>query len=62
MNIDIIIRYVEAISDDLFLIFLTGRKISIPAVPEPSTWAMMLIGFFGLGFAFRQSRRNVSFA
>jgi hypothetical protein len=24
-------------------------------VPEPSTWAMMLIGFAGLGFAFRQS-------
>jgi hypothetical protein len=32
------------------------------AVPEPSTWAMMLIGFAGLGFAFRQSRRKVSFA
>jgi hypothetical protein len=31
-------------------------------VPEPSTWAMMLIGFVGLGFAFRQSRRNVSMA
>jgi PEP-CTERM motif len=33
-----------------------------PAVPEPSTWAMMLIGFAGLGFAFRQPRRKVSFA
>jgi len=33
-----------------------------PAVPEPSTWAMMLLGFLGLGFAFRQSRRKVSFA
>ena len=32
------------------------------AIPEPSTWAMMLIGFLGLGFAFRQSRRKVSFA
>jgi PEP-CTERM motif len=31
------------------------------AVPEPSTWAMMLLGFAGLGFAFRQSRRRVSF-
>jgi hypothetical protein len=31
-------------------------------VPEPSTWAMMLIGFAGLGVAFRQSRRKVSFA
>jgi outer membrane lipase/esterase len=32
------------------------------AVPEPSTWAMMLLGFAGLGFVFRQSRRKVSFA
>jgi uncharacterized protein (TIGR03118 family) len=32
------------------------------AVPEPSTWAMMLLGFAGLGFAFRQSRRKMSFA
>jgi PEP-CTERM motif len=31
-------------------------------VPEPATWAMMLLGFVGLGFAFRQSRRKVSFA
>jgi PEP-CTERM motif len=29
------------------------------AVPEPSTWAMMLLGFAGLGFAFRHSRRRV---
>jgi hypothetical protein len=29
------------------------------AVPEPSTWAMMLLGFAGLGFAvFRRSSRN----
>jgi hypothetical protein len=32
------------------------------AVPEPATWGMMLVGFLGLGFAFRQSRRKVSFA
>ena len=31
------------------------------AVPEPSTWAMMLIGFAGLGFAgYRASRKNVA--
>ena len=32
------------------------------AIPEPATWGMMLLGFAGLGFAFRQSRRKVSFA
>ena len=34
----------------------------VSAVPEPATWGMMLLGFLGLGFAFRQSRRKVSFA
>jgi hypothetical protein len=34
----------------------------VSGVPERSTWAMMLIGFAGLGFAFRQSRRKVSMA
>jgi len=32
---------------------------SIPApVPEPATWAMMLLGFAGIGFALRRGRRN----
>jgi hypothetical protein len=31
------------------------------ANPAPD-WAMMLLGFAGLGFAFRQPRRKVSFA
>ena len=31
------------------------------AVPEPSTWAMMLLGFAGLGFAgYRKARHAVS--
>jgi hypothetical protein len=32
------------------------------AVPEPATWGMMLLGFIGLGFAFRQRRRMVGLA
>jgi hypothetical protein len=33
------------------------------AVPEPSTWAMMLIGFAGLGYAgFKQTRKSPRFA
>jgi hypothetical protein len=35
---------------------------TVAGIPEPATWAMMLLGFAGLGFAFRQSRRKVSFA
>jgi hypothetical protein len=43
--------------------FAGGESVTVgSSVPEPSTWAMMLIGFAGLGFAFRQSRRKVSFA
>ncbi len=29
------------------------------AVPEPSTWAMMLLGFAGLGYASLRQRRKV---
>jgi len=36
-----------------------GGTLSVAAVPEPSTWAMMLLGFAGLGFmAYR--RRNTA--
>ena len=31
-----------------------------PGVPEPSTWAMMLLGFAGLGFGYRAARKNVA--
>jgi hypothetical protein len=31
----------------------------VPTVPEPSTWAMMILGFAGIGFmAYRRSRIN----
>jgi hypothetical protein len=37
-------------------------NISISAVPEPATWAMMILGFFGLGSALRSQRRRVAYA
>src|SRR5262249_9922693 len=43
-------------------VLIANVSADVPGVPEPSTWAMMLIGFAGLGFAFRQSRRRGSFA
>jgi hypothetical protein len=37
-----------------------GTFIIGGAVPEPSTWAMMLLGFAGLGYAgYRQSKLKV---
>jgi hypothetical protein len=50
--------------DEKFVLNFTGAAgvqliSTINAIPEPSTWAMMLIGFAGLGFAFRRSRHKV---
>jgi hypothetical protein len=36
--------------------------VSMMAVPEPSTWAMMLIGFGGLGVDAFRSRRKAAAA
>lgn len=36
-------------------------NVSVSAVPEPATWAMMLLGFAALGFAgYRQARKSVT--
>ena len=35
------------------------NDVTLTIVPEPSTWAMMLLGFGGLGFAgYRQAKRS----
>jgi hypothetical protein len=31
-------------------------------VPEPATWAMLLLGFFGVGSALRGARRKAALA
>ena len=36
--------------------------VAASAVPEPATWAMMLLGFIGIAFAFRKRRPIVGFA
>ncbi len=56
---------VNAIAIDLDALGVKGRidiaqseaSISEAAVPEPSTWAMMALGFVGLAFAYRRRRR-----
>jgi hypothetical protein len=41
----------------------SGNTINpVAAVPEPATWGMMLLGFIGLAFAFRNRRRMAYFA
>jgi PEP-CTERM motif len=36
---------------------LTGGILSFTPVPEPGTWALMLLGFAGVGAAMRRSRK-----
>ena len=36
----------------------TLRFTTVSAIPEPSTWAMMLIGFGAIGFALRRGRAH----
>ena len=44
-------------SESILRLNLAGGDIGVGAVPEPSTWAMMILGFAGVGFmAYR--RRN----
>jgi hypothetical protein len=42
--------------DNVLLASLTGNPTNLTnGVPEPSTWAMLILGFFGIGFvAYRQ--------
>jgi hypothetical protein len=44
--------------------FALVSNVSLPAsAPEPSTWAMMLVGFGGLGFlGYRRARKGVALA
>jgi hypothetical protein len=35
-----------------------GRGFAGAAVPEPATWAMMIIGFGGVGATLRNRRRS----
>ena len=37
-------------------------QAAVAAVPEPSTWAMMILGFLGIGFLARRRRNQLSFA
>jgi PEP-CTERM motif len=56
---------VNAIAVDLDILGVKGfidigqskASISEAAVPEPSTWAMMALGFAGLAFAYRRARK-----
>jgi hypothetical protein len=53
------LSFLETVGSNNGGVLLDG--ISVSAVPEPSTWAMMLLGFAGIGFmGYRQSRKRAS--
>lgn len=39
---------------------LDDVRLDVSAVPEPSTWAMMILGFFGVGFMAYRRRNQMS--
>jgi hypothetical protein len=47
-NVDLLGRY----------IFDVRSGSVVPGTPEPSTWAMMLVGFAGIGFLARRASRQ----
>jgi len=50
-------RYKLQLSEDLAA-FGTGEFNIASPVPEPSTWAMMILGFAGVGFMAYRRKQN----
>jgi hypothetical protein len=53
-----ILTGVTIVSDTGFGTFRQLRVTAGSGVPEPATWAMMLLGFGGIGMAMRRSRKR----
>lgn len=53
--------YIQVLTPDVTVTFASGHNYAPPAIPEPSTWAMMLFGFAGLGFAGWRASRKTGF-
>ena len=46
-------------ADALRQVRIASTEGGVPPVPEPGTWAMMLLGFGAIGFAMRRRRSTV---
>ena len=52
---------VENANDNILSSLILADNISVAAVPEPSTWALLLLGFAGVGFAsYRRTRKGAA--
>lgn len=63
-NVTIAPRYQQLVEEQIgpSLQFAGGANLDIPvsAAPEPGAWAIMLLGFFGMGAALRRRRQLVA--
>lgn len=59
-SIDPFFSIESAYAQNFQLTFSDGIMNSVSAVPEPSTWAMMLLGFCGVGFLAYRRKTNGS--
>jgi hypothetical protein len=41
-------------------VLLTNFDVAVSAVPKPSTWAMMILGFAGVGFMAYRHRNQTA--
>jgi len=57
---DITMRFgaTQTVTSDQITISVAGQKGGTGGVPEPSTWAMMLLGFGGIGASMRYRGRH----
>jgi len=59
-------HFFQAPEASVFTLFLTDANGDVAqvvvGVPEPSTWAMMILGFLGVGFMAYRKRTTVRFA
>jgi hypothetical protein len=52
----------DSITSETKYLFGTVTPVTAPGAPEPATWAMMGLGFAGLGFAGYRTRRRAAVA
>ena len=58
-NVAFAIDYTECCGPPAELL-LQINNVTIGGVPEPTTWAMLILGFFGIGWAARHRASSVT--